>query len=100
MQHHVLEPGSGHDADAAAAVTPRRGVDARPRVGTIPVVRTLWRYRWPFLFISPFYVLFCTFALYPILFSVWLSLHQWRGVGSMRWVGRHNYDVLLEDRLF
>lgn len=66
----------------------------------MPGVRALWRYRWPFLFVSPFFVLFGVFALYPILFSLWLSLHSWRGIGPMRWVGLGNYRLLLHDDIF
>jgi lactose/L-arabinose transport system permease protein len=73
---------------------------ARRWVNTAPGIRTLWKYRWPFLFISPFYLLFAAFAVYPIIYSVWLSLHDWRGVGPMRWVGADNYRRLLDDNLF
>jgi lactose/L-arabinose transport system permease protein len=73
---------------------------ARRWVHTVPGIRMLWKYRWPFLFISPFYLLFAAFAVYPIIFSVWLSLHDWRGIGPMRWVGAENYRRLLDDDLF
>jgi lactose/L-arabinose transport system permease protein len=73
---------------------------ARRWVNSVPGIRTLWKYRWPFLFISPFYLLFAAFAIYPIIYSVWLSLHDWRGVGPMRWVGADNYRRLLDDNLF
>jgi ABC-type sugar transport system permease subunit len=66
----------------------------------VPGLRTLWKNRWPFLFISPFYVLFAVFAVYPIFFSIWLSLHDWRGIGPMRWVGADNYRRLLDDHRF
>ncbi|HUS17605.1 MAG TPA: sugar ABC transporter permease [Chloroflexia bacterium] len=62
--------------------------------------RGLWRYRWPLLFVSPFFVLFAVFSVYPILFSFWLSLHSWKGVGAMRFVGMDNYVVLMRDSLF
>jgi ABC-type sugar transport system permease subunit len=70
---------------------------------SVPVVlrvRTLWRHRWPFVFISPFFILFAIFAVYPIFFSVWLSLHSWRGLGPMQWVGLDNYRRLRADSLF
>ncbi|CAA9537521.1 MAG: ABC transporter, permease protein 1 (cluster 1, maltose/g3p/polyamine/iron) [uncultured Thermomicrobiales bacterium] len=62
--------------------------------------RALWRARWPLLFISPFFVLFAVFGIYPILFSLWLSLHEWRGIGPMRWVGLENYRFLFGDGIF
>jgi ABC-type sugar transport system permease subunit len=60
----------------------------------------LWRHRWPFLFIAPFFVLFAIFGIYPILFSLWLSLHEWRGVGPMEYVGFEHYRFLMRDRIF
>jgi cellobiose transport system permease protein len=37
---------------------------------------------WPqYLAISPFYVLFAVFGLFPVLFSLYLSLHRWSGLG-------------------
>jgi ABC-type sugar transport system permease subunit len=61
---------------------------------------TIWRHRWPLLFVSPFFVLFAVFALYPIFFSLYLSFHEWRGVGAMRPVGFANYTRLFGDRIF
>lgn len=57
--------------------------------------------RWlPYLFISPFFVLFAVFGLFPLLFSVWMSLHTWdpaAGLGAMQWVGLDNYRYTLFD---
>jgi ABC-type sugar transport system permease subunit len=60
----------------------------------------IWRHRWPLLFVSPFFILFAVFALYPIFFSLYLSFHEWRGVGAMRPVGFANYTRLFGDRIF
>lgn len=73
---------------------------ARTWLFAVPGVRRFWRYRWPFLFISPFYLLFAVFAVYPIVFSMWLSLHDWRGLGPMRWVGLDNFRRLRDDTRF
>ena len=61
---------------------------------------TIWRHRWPLLFVSPFFILFAVFALYPIVFSLYLSFHEWRGIGAMRPVGLANYSRLFTDRIF
>lgn len=57
--------------------------------------------RWmPYLFISPFFILFAVFGLFPLLFSVWMSLHSWdpaAGLGAMQWVGLENYTYTLFD---
>lgn len=49
---------------------------------------------------SPFFILFSVFYLYPVAFSAWLSLHDWRGLGPLRWVGLDNYTTLFKDALF
>ena len=62
--------------------------------------RSLWLYRWPLLFISPFFILFAVFNVYPIGFSFWLSLHDWPGLGPMDFVGLANYAELSHDTIF
>ena len=56
--------------------------------------RQIRRGRWGYLFISPFYISFLTFGLFPILFSVYLSFHSWKGLGPMQFVGLKNYLFL------
>ena len=63
-------------------------------------LRALWRYRWPYLFIAPFFILFAVFFVYPILFSLWLSLHDTRGLGRTEFVGLGNFALLLRDQFF
>jgi ABC-type sugar transport system permease subunit len=61
--------------------------------------RELWREivknRWAYIFISPFYILFLVFGFFPVLFSIYLSFHQWKGLGPMEFVGLKNYTYLL-----
>ena len=57
----------------------------------------------PYIFISPFFILFAVFQVYPILFSLYLSLHSWNpvtGLAGMEFVGTENYTFTLTDRLF
>jgi lactose/L-arabinose transport system permease protein len=61
---------------------------------------TVWRHRWPLLFISPFFVLFAAFFLYPIAFSLWLSLHETRGIAELRFAGLENFARLFRDAQF
>lgn len=61
-----------------------------------------WRLgkRWaPYLFVSPFFVLFAILGLYPLLFSAYVSFFRWDGVGEMHWEGLGNYvyALYLED---
>lgn len=44
----------------------------------------------PYLFVSPFFILFGIFGLFPILFSIYLSFQAWnpvQGLGTMVFVG-------------
>ncbi|ADB33833.1 binding-protein-dependent transport systems inner membrane component [Kribbella flavida DSM 17836] len=50
--------------------------------------------------ISPFFILFAIFGAFPVLFSIWLSLHSWDGIGAMQWVGLEQYSYLLSDPKF
>ena len=81
---------------ARAMQTTGEVASARPR----RLQARLWRARYPLLFISPFFLLFAVFGVYPIGFSLWLSLHSWRGVGAMTFVGLDNYALLLRDNVF
>ena len=75
---------------------PSRWLSATPR-------RWRWRNAAPYLFIAPFFVLFIVFGIFPLGFSLWLSLHQWEpaaGLAAMRWVGLENYSFALTDPWF
>src|SRR3954471_1751817 len=87
-------------SDAAAA-------PAAPPPAPASTTRAAWRKRArklaPYAFIAPFFLLFGVFGLFPLLFSVWLSLHQWdaaAGLGAMHWVGLENYWYALTDPWF
>jgi multiple sugar transport system permease protein len=56
--------------------------------------------RWaPYVFISPFFLLFAGFGLFPLLFSAYVSLFRWdavAGLAAMRWEGLGNYQYVLQ----
>jgi ABC-type sugar transport system permease subunit len=58
--------------------------------------KTLWGY----LFISPFFISYAIFGLYPLLLSMYLSFADWKGVGPITLVGGDNYVRLLSDQVF
>lgn len=48
----------------------------------------------PYIFISPFFILFAVFGLFPLVFSLYLSFHEWQpaaGLSSMKFVGVRNF---------
>ncbi|MFJ3669820.1 carbohydrate ABC transporter permease [Streptomyces sp. NPDC090106] len=50
--------------------------------------------------ISPFYLIFLGFGLFPVGFSLYLSFHRWDGLGPMEWAGLSQYQYLLSDSDF
>jgi len=50
-----------------------------------------------YFFISPFFVLFAVFGLYPLLFSLYLSFTKWDGLTELKWVGLSNVYTMLGD---
>lgn len=49
----------------------------------------------PYIFISPFFVLFLIFGLYPIGYSIYISFFKWTISGPQGFVGLANYKNLL-----
>lgn len=54
----------------------------------------------PYLFVSPFVVLFCAFMLYPLGRSIVLGFYKSSGPTRLRFVGLENYRFLITDELF
>ncbi|MED5621077.1 carbohydrate ABC transporter permease [Ideonella sp. BN130291] len=84
---------------------PVAAMSSTPAVAASPRRQRRWTARqvMPYVFISPFFILFFVFGLFPLGFSVWLSLHQWNpaaGLEAMRWVGLENYSFTLGDPWF
>src|SRR5262245_14994172 len=59
-----------------------------------------WRTLAPYVFISPFYIIFLAFGLLPIVFSLVVSLYDWRGTTLGAFVGLQNYQLLPRDPAF
>ncbi|MEU4478425.1 sugar ABC transporter permease [Micromonospora sp. NPDC023966] len=80
----VIEVGAARgDAPPPAGNPRRRGVTERGHRAT------------PYLFLAPYLVLFLVFGLAPILFGIWISLHQWDlQLPNRPFVGLENYRDL------
>ena len=57
----------------------------------------LRKYRHFYLFVSPFFILFGVFGLFPVIFSFAISFADWDGLTKMRWVGLGNFVELAGD---
>ncbi|MBN1696691.1 MAG: sugar ABC transporter permease [Spirochaetales bacterium] len=55
----------------------------------------------PYMFISPFFLIFAAFMIFPLGFSIFLSFQKWGGMGTMQFVGLQNFiNVLFSDTFF
>ncbi|GAA2353660.1 sugar ABC transporter permease [Catellatospora methionotrophica] len=56
------------------------------------------RHLTPYLFVAPFFVLFAVFGAYPLLATLWMSLHDWHLInGDAGFIGLANYSELFAD---
>jgi lactose/L-arabinose transport system permease protein len=83
-------------AEAIPAVSP----DNTPATHRRRIWREIIKARWPYFFISPFYLLFIIFGFYPTLQSLYLSFTEWKGLGPIKQVGLKNYTLLFHDHIF
>jgi cellobiose transport system permease protein len=86
------------DTTAAAR---RRGRGGAPAAGESgPRLSRLDLRLSPYLYVAPFFVVFGIFGLYPLVYTLWVSLHDWELLGSRTFVGIDNYTKLFADDLF
>ena len=79
----------------ASRVEPRRSTLAvgRPRP-LVPAVPDRWL---PYLFLIPALLVLAAIMLYPLAYSVWLSLHRYDLLNPSRFIGLTNYARILQD---
>ncbi|MBI1282676.1 MAG: ABC transporter permease subunit [Anaerolineaceae bacterium] len=54
----------------------------------------------PYFFISPFYILFAVFFLFPTIFALALGFFKWSALGEPSYFALRNYDHMFKDPLF
>ena len=55
----------------------------------------------PYIFISPFFILFAVFGIFPIGYSIVMSFFNWKLTGPVGFIGFQNYiNVLTVDPYF
>ncbi len=54
----------------------------------------------PYFFISPFYILFALFFLFPTLFALVLGFMKWNSLATPEFFGLRNYQHLFADPVF
>lgn len=60
--------------------------------------RNQWRIIVPFL--APALILYLVFVIYPDLHAFWISLHRWRGLTQMTFIGLDNFSRMAQDGIF
>ncbi|AEV28014.1 permease component of ABC-type sugar transporter [Sphaerochaeta pleomorpha str. Grapes] len=64
------------------------------------MLKTLKTYKYPYLFILPFFILFLVFQLIPTIWTIAISFTEWNGIGKPTVVGLENYLMMLKDQMF
>ena len=64
------------------------------------MLKTLRKYRWPYLFICPYFILFLLFQLIPVIWTGVISFAEWDGLRELKWIGLDNYSLMLKDYMF
>jgi cellobiose transport system permease protein len=55
----------------------------------------------PYLYIAPFFIVFAVFGLYPLIYTFWVSLHDWMpGDLDPKFIGVDNYIEIWSDEKF
>lgn len=62
--------------------------------------KLLKKHKAPYLFILPFILLFLVFQLIPTVWTFYISLTNWKGIGTPEFTGLANYKKLLVDNMF
>lgn len=59
-----------------------------------------WHWLNPWLFLLPAAIMFSIYVIIPIFQSIWISFHEWDGIGDKMFIGLDNYRELFEDDRF
>lgn len=83
---------------ASAPVTPGSVDDPRPprKIGFRQQLGK-WDVKLsPYLYISPFFLLFAVVGLFPLIYTAWVSVHEWSLLGGQgEFVGMENFQFIL-----
>ncbi|WLW54771.1 carbohydrate ABC transporter permease [Streptomyces sp. YU58] len=102
-----------HDTAAAPPAKEGGAAPARPPAEALPPqeakrrarLSRRWQrdVRWsPYAFVSPFFLLFAAFGLFPLIYTAWASLHtvELTAPTDMQWAGLKNYARIFDDEFY
>jgi cellobiose transport system permease protein len=84
------------------AVVRWSGKEGTPRRLAVSQQLGRWDVKYsPYLFVAPFFVLFALVGLFPLVYTGWVSLHDWDLIGGQgNWAGLNNFIFVLHQRQF
>ncbi len=93
-----------------STAAPRANVAAPPPTPPVspPAPRQSWRsrlFRWearsaPYVYVAPFFLLFIAFGLFPLIYTAWVSLYDFKLNSEMEFVGLGNFTWLFTNEKF
>ncbi|WP_120003316.1 carbohydrate ABC transporter permease [Nesterenkonia muleiensis] len=89
---------TGTRTPSAGSGEPRKHAAA----GTLRHRLSTWDRKYsPYLYISPFFILFAIVGLFPLVYTAWVAAHDWDLImGQGEYVGLANFIHVLEQRAF
>ena len=89
------------DTGAPVPPTGARPTGAGPRPAWRQTMTRLDTKLTPYVFVSPFFLLFLLVGMFPLGYTAWVSVHEWGLLsGQGEFAGLDNYRRVLEDRYF
>ncbi|GAA1710694.1 sugar ABC transporter permease [Isoptericola hypogeus] len=91
----VLSPTQPAPGRSGPASRPPRRVGFSQRLGSWDVKLS------PYLYISPFFILFAVTGLFPLAYTAFVSMHEWNLLGGQgEFVGLENFSAVLAQPMF
>ncbi len=82
-------------APARATGNPQKQDDRPVRLRTSFLERLA-----PYAYVSPFFIIFGIFGLFPLVFTFYVSMFDWNPIGDQTFVGLANFERLFADSRF
>ncbi len=88
-------------AGTRTSAPPRAGAEPSPPRRSLRRRIFSWELKYaPYVYVSPFFLLFSVFGLFPLVFTAWISLHSYRLGSDMSFTGLENYRWLFSSPEF
>src|SRR4051812_579919 len=75
-------------------------IDKKPRISTEAKKKINMQKVAPYIFVSPFIIVFALFSLYPFMNSIIMSFQRIEGMNETTFIGLQNYQRLITDPVF